>query len=132
MPINLPTAQKPVEWVGSALEDLKEFPLEVRSEVGHAIFTAQIGGKHPSAKPLTGDKAFKGAGVLEIVEDYDGNTYRAVYTIRFQGVVYVLHAFQKKSKKGISTPKEEIERIKRRLAVAQAHYEEKYRVQDTG
>jgi phage-related protein len=98
--INLPTAQKPVEWIGSSLDDLKEFPPEVCSEMGHAIYTAQIGGKHPSAKPLTGGGAFKGAGVLEVVEDHDGNTYRAVYTVRFEGVVYVPHAFQKKSKRG--------------------------------
>ncbi|WP_245444642.1 type II toxin-antitoxin system RelE/ParE family toxin [Microvirga sp. KLBC 81] len=130
--INLPTAQKPVEWIGSSLDELKELPEEVRREVGHAIFTAQIGGKHPSAKPLTGDKAFKGAGVLEVVEDHDGNTYRAVYTVRFEGVVYILHAFQKKSKKGIATPKEEVDRIKRRLAAAMAHYEENYRARNAG
>ena len=80
MPTSLPTARVPVVWVGSSLEDLKEFPEEVRGEMGHALFMAQTGGKHPDAKPLTGDPAFRGAGVLEIVDNFDGNTYRAIYT----------------------------------------------------
>ena len=81
---------KPVEWVGSSLEDLKEFPEEVRQGVGYALYLAQCGEKHPSAKPL---KGFNGAGVLEVVEDFDVDTYRAVYTFKLAGVVYVLHAF---------------------------------------
>jgi phage-related protein len=86
---------------------------------GHAIYEAQCGGEAPSAKALRG---FGGRGVLEIVEDFDGDAYRAVYTVRFVGAVYVLHVFQKKSKRGIETPKTEIELIRRRLATARAHY----------
>ena len=81
-----------------------------------AFRTAQKGGKHAEAKPL---KGFKGAGVLEIVSDFDGDTFRAVYTVKIKGVIYVLHAFQKKSKKGIATPKTEIDKIKRRLKAAE-------------
>jgi len=110
---------KPVRWVASSRDDLRKFPDAVKDEVGFALFTAQRGGKHPAAKPL---KGFGGAGVVEIVEDHDGNTYRAVYTVRFAGIVYVLDAFQKKSKKGAATPKHDIERIKSRLAIARQHY----------
>jgi phage-related protein len=92
------TSPKPVEWVGSSLDDLKKFPEDVRQTVGYALYLAQCGERHPSVKPL---KGFKGTEVLEVVEDFDGDTYRAVYTIRLAGVVYVLHAFQKKSKKEI-------------------------------
>jgi len=84
------------------------------------LFDAQTGGKHPDAKPL---KGFKGAGVLEVVADDDGNTYRAVYTVKFAGVVYVLHAFQKKSKSGIRIPPEEIEKVKTRPKEADKDYE---------
>ena len=103
---------KPVVWVGSARADLTAFPDEVKDSIGFALFAAQQGGKHRDAKPLRG---FSGAGVLEIVADHDGDTYRAVYTLRFPRRVYVLHAFQKKSKKVIKTPKAEIELIKSRL-----------------
>lgn len=106
----LPTAQKHVEFMGYSRDDLRGFPLEI-PEIGHAIFAAQIGGKHPSAKPWKG----LGSGVFEIVSDDDGDTYRAVYTVNLKIVVYVLHAFKKKSKSGIATPKFEIDRIKRRL-----------------
>jgi phage-related protein len=124
----LPTAPtKPTEFVGSSEDDLASFPDEVKRILGFAIFLAESGGKHPRAKPLTGHKEFKGASVLEVVDDFDGDTYRAVYTIRFAGVVYVLHAFQKKSKTGIETPKSEISIIKARLARAKEHYEENYR-----
>jgi phage-related protein len=133
MPVlKLPTAQKPVEFVGSSRDDLRSFPIEVRTEMGHAIFVAQIGGKHPSAKPLTGRNSFKGAGVLEIVEDYDGDTFRAVYTISFKGAVYVLHAFQKKSKRRSQTPRQEIEIIESRLKLARAHHAVNYTRQATG
>jgi phage-related protein len=118
---------KPAEFVGSAEEDLAGFPREVKAVLGFAIFQAQLGAKHPRAKPLTGGKPFKGAGVLEVVDDFDGDTYRAVYTVKFAGVVYVLHAFQKKSKSGISTPKSEIAIIKARLAKAMGHYEQNYK-----
>jgi phage-related protein len=76
--------------------------------------------------PMTGDPAFRGAGVLEVVDDYDSDTYRAVYTVRFAGVVYVLDAFQKKARRGVATPQPNIERIKRRLQTARDHYESKY------
>ena len=83
--------------------------------MGYALYLAQIGDKHPSAKPL---KGYVGAGVLEIVDNYDGDTYRTVYKVKLAGVVYVLHAFQKKSKKGIATPKKDIDLIKKRLKLA--------------
>jgi phage-related protein len=105
---------KPVEFVGSAEDDLSAFPDSVKSVIGFAIFQAQLGLRHQRAKPLRGDREFKGASVLEIVDDFDGDTYRAVYTVRFAGVVYVLHAFQKKSKSGIATPRPEMELIKSR------------------
>ena len=114
---------KPVEWVGSSLEDLKDFPEEVQQAVGYALYLAQCGEKHPWAKPL---KGFKGAGVLEVVEDFDGDTYRAVYTVKLAGVIYVLHAFQKKSKQGIGTPQQDIELIETRLKRAKEHYAENY------
>lgn len=89
--------EKPLFWIGSAKHDLLEFPEPVRDEVGVALSVAQFGGKHSKAKPWKGE----GAGVLEIAEDYRGNTYRAVYTVKFEKAAYVLHAFQKKSPKGI-------------------------------
>ena len=119
-------SRKPVEFVGSSEGDLASFPAEVKRVMGFAIFQAELGKKHPAAKPLTGHKEFKGAGVLEIVDDYDGDTYRAVYTVRLEGVVYVLHAFQKKSKRGAETPKHDIDLIKKRLARAKKHYEDHY------
>ena len=112
---------KPVRWVGSSLNDLKDFPRDVQRRVGGALWEAQIGGKAPFAKPL---KGFGGAAVLEIVDDFDGDTYRAVYTVRFAKVVYVLHAFQKKSRRGIATPKTDLDLIKRRLMRAGEDYEE--------
>jgi phage-related protein len=114
----LPTL-KPLCWVASSKKDLLEFPEEVRREIGYALYFAQAGDKHPAAKPL---KGFQGAGVLEVVEDHQGNAYRAVYTVRFSRVVYVLHAFQKKSKNGIASPQHEIELIKDRLKLAEVHY----------
>ena len=110
---------KEVHWIASAREDLRRFPEEVRHVFGNALYLAQTGDKHSDAKPL---KGFGGAGVLEIVEDHDGDAYRAVYTIRFEDAVYVLHAFQKKSKKGIATPKPDIDMIKERLKMAAEHY----------
>jgi phage-related protein len=112
---------KPLFWVGSSRKDLKAFPVDVRRVMGFALWQAQAGGKHREAWPL---KGFGGAGVLEVVEDHDGNTYRAVYTVKFAGAVYVLHAFQKKSKKGIKTPKAALELIRARLRSAEEHYEE--------
>lgn len=107
---------KDVIWIASSLDDLKRFPDPVKQSMGFALFQAQCGGRHPQAKPL---KGFKGGGVLEAVEDFDGDTYRTVYTVRFADELYVLHAFQKKSKKGIETPKHEIDVIKSRLKMAE-------------
>jgi len=105
-------AIKPLFWVGRSRDDLREFPEDVKDAMGYALHLAQTGKKHKDAKPLRG---FKGAGVLEIVEDYDGNTYRAVYTVKFTDAVYVLHAFQKKAKSGIKTPKPDMDLINERL-----------------
>jgi len=112
---------KPVRWIGSSRDDLRAFPEEVRSRVGGALWEAQLGRKAGWAKPL---KGFGGAGVLEVVDDYDGDTYRAVYTVRFAGTVYVLHAFQKKSKSGIATPRREITLIEQRLNRAKEDYDQ--------
>jgi phage-related protein len=103
-------------WVGTVLDDLRAFPEEVRREMGHALHLAQLGDKSPDAKPLRG---FKGAGVLEIVENFDGNTYRAVYTVRLASGVYALHAFQKKSHRGIATDQRDIELVEKRLQDAE-------------
>jgi phage-related protein len=111
---------KSVEWISSSRDDLRQFPEDVQQVMGFALYRAQLGKKHPNAKPL---KGFKGAGVLEVVEDFDGDTYRAVYTVKFEGIVYVLHAFQKKSKRGIATPKQDINLIEARFKRAEEHYE---------
>jgi phage-related protein len=110
---------RPLMWIGSSRKDLKLFPAEVRDVMGYALYQAQLGRKALSAKPLAG---FGGASVLEIVEDYRTDTYRAVYTVKFSELVYVLHAFQKKAKKGIDTPKPDIDLIKRRLRAAEEDY----------
>jgi phage-related protein len=107
---------KPLSWVGSSRKDLKEFPDPVKDVIGHALFIAQLGGKHEDAKPLRG---YGGAGVLEVVEDSAGDTYRAVYTVKFADAIYVLHVFQKKSKKGIKTPQKDLDLIKERLRRAE-------------
>ncbi len=112
---------KPVRWIGSSKEDVSGFPTEVRLRVGGALWEAQIGRKAAYAKPLRG---FGDAGVLEIVDDFDGDTFRAVYTIRFAKAVYVLHAFQKKSKRGVATPKAELDLIDRRIKRAREDYEQ--------
>lgn len=117
---------KPVRWIGSSKADLSAFPEEVKRRVGGALWDAQLGRTAPFAKPL---KGFRGAGVLEVVDDFDGNAYRAVYTVRFTGVVYVLHAFQKKSRRGIATPKSELDLIGRRLKRAQEDDEQWQRSQ---
>lgn len=95
-------------------------PAEVIDVFGYALHLAQSGGKHAQAKPL---KGFGSTGVLEVVEDDDGNAYRAVYTVRFADAVYVLHCFQKKSHKGIATPKQDLDLIRDRLKLAQQHAE---------
>ena len=113
---------KPVRWVGSSRRDLKSFPALVRRAIGQALYGAQCGEEYPSVKAL---KGFGGRSVLEIVAHEEAGTYRAVYTIRFQDAIYVLHAFQKKSTKGIATPKKEIELIRQRLAAAERDYRER-------
>jgi phage-related protein len=107
---------RPVTWVGSSRTDLKRFPQQVRRDVGKAFYAAQRGETDPAAKPM---KGFGGARVMEIVDRHDTNTYRAVYTAQFGEAIYVLHAFQKKSKGGIATPAREIDLIRRRLADAE-------------
>ena len=114
--------RKPVEWIGTSKADLLAFPDSARRVVGYALYQAQIGLKHPDAKPLRGT----GSQVLEVVSRHDGDSYRAVYTFRFGDSVYVLHAFKKKSKRGIATPKREIELIRRRLKVAEQHHRANY------
>ena len=111
-------------FVASSQEDLRAFPEDVRQVMGFALFVAQKGSKHPSAKPL---KGFKGSGVLEVVDDYDGDTYRTVYTVRFSDAIYVLHAFQKRSKRGSETPKPDIELVKARLKTAERLHDERER-----
>lgn len=106
---------KSVVWVGSSRKDLRAFPDPVQDHMGYAIYVAQRGGKHGDAKVLSG---FGGAGVLEVVKDFRGDTFRAVHTLRFAGTVYVLHAFQKKSKTGRKTPRRDIELIEKRLREA--------------
>jgi phage-related protein len=112
---------KPVHWIGSARRDLKAFPREVQRSMGYALFRAQEGKKAPTTKPLKGITT--GAGILEAIEDHQGDTYRVVYTVRFSDTVYVLHSFQKKSKKGIATPKHEIALIRERYEAARAHHD---------
>lgn len=112
---------KPVRWVGGSKEDLSDFPEEVRRRVGGALWEAQVGRKAAYAKPL---KGVGDAGVLEVVDDFDGDTFRAVYTVRFTKAVYVLHAFQKKSKRGTTTLKAELDLIDQRLKRAREDYEQ--------
>lgn len=110
---------KPLGWIGSSFDDFRAFPAPMQRIMGFALRQAQEGRKHPDAKPL---KGFGGATVLEIVEDHDGSTYRAVYTVRFAEVVYVLHAFQKKSHRGSKTPPQHIELVRQRLRAAEQEY----------
>jgi phage-related protein len=114
--------EKPLYWIGSSLKDITRFPVKVQRSVGFALSAAQYGGKHPAAKPWKGE----GPGVLEVVKDYDGDTYRAIYTVRFANANYVLHAFQKKSPHGIETRQSDIALVRERLKVAQRDYEEKH------
>lgn len=113
-----PLILKPLYWMGQTLKDLRDSPEGVKDGVGYALELVQKGDKPANAKPL---KGFSGASVLEIVEDFDGDTWRAVYTVAIAERVYVLHFFQKKSKRGIATPKKEIDLIKRRLRDAIEH-----------
>lgn len=111
---------RPLLWVASSKRSYQSFPGKVQDTLGFELFLAQTGQHPPSAKPLKGFPS----GVLELVEDFDGETYRAVYAVRFKDAVYVLHAFQKKSKRGIQTPKSDIDLIKRRLRDAEIHHAE--------
>ena len=111
------THERPLFWVGSSKKDLMALPTGVRRFFGHALDFAQHGEQHAAAKAL---KGFAGAGVLEVTEDDKGGTYRAVYTVRFAEAVFVLHCFQKKSKRGIATPKQDLDTIRARLKVAEA------------
>ena len=111
-----------LRWVGSSKDDLLAFPEAVKDEIGTALSVAQFGGMHPKAKPWKG----QGSGVFEIVEDHRGDAYRAVYTVRFADVVYVLHAFQKKSPSGIRTSRRDVELVARRLTEAKMDFEVRY------
>jgi phage-related protein len=114
--------EKPLFWVGSSKDDLMEFAEAVKDEIGTALSVAQFGGKHPKAKPWKGE----GPGVLEIVADHRGDTYRAVYAVKFEHAIYVLHAFQKKSPKGRKAAQSDVELISRRLRVASEDYEARH------
>jgi phage-related protein len=114
---------KPLKWIGASRDDLNAFPGPARREAGYALYLAQNGMKAVKAKPL---KGFGGAGVLEVVADHDGNAFRAVYTVRFAKAVFVLHAFQRKSKKGIATPKGDLKIIQQRLKLAAEAYHQEY------
>ena len=112
-------SERPLVWIGSSRRDLRGFPRQVRRDVGKALYAAQQGETDPAAKPL---KGLGGRSVLEVVADHDGDTWRAFYTVRFQEAIYVLHAFQKKSKKGIATPKADVDLIKKRFGLAEQDY----------
>jgi phage-related protein len=107
---------KPVIWVGSSRKDLREFPEPVQDHMGYALYVAQCGGKHRDSKTLS---SFGGAGVVEVTKDFRGDTFRAVYTVQYAKTVYVLHAFQKKSKSGRATPRRDIELVRQRLREAE-------------
>jgi phage-related protein len=115
-------ALRPIVWISSSRRDLRGLPERVRQDIGQALYTAQRGETDPAAKPL---KGFGGARAMEIVERDPSGAYRAVYTAQFADVVYVLHVFQKKSKRGIATPKQDIDLIRRRLAEAERHHRER-------
>ena len=104
------------------MKDITRFPSDVQRGVEFALSAAQYGGKHPAAKPWKGE----GPGILEVVKDYDGDTYRAIYTVRFAQTVYVLHVFQKKSPRGIETRQSDVALVRERLKVAQRDYEERH------
>jgi len=113
-----PGSLKPIEWVGSSLDDLRDLPDGPRRVFGFALHEAQLGRRHIAAKRLGGSLS----GLIELIDDFDGNSYRAVYTVKFAGVVYVLHVFQKKSTRGIATPRRELELIRDRWRIARAHF----------
>ncbi len=108
---------KPVHWLGDSLKSLKRFPSDVQDEIGYALLQAQLGGKHPAAKPLREI----GKLIYEVVSEYRTDTFRGVYTVNFPDRIYVLHCFQKKSKTGVATPKAEIDLIKERFKAAEQY-----------
>jgi len=114
--------EKALEWAGASKRDLMGFPDQARRAIGYALGVAQLGARHPVARPWKGE----GSGVMEIVESDAGNAYRAVYTVRFSKAVYVLHCFQKKSPTGIRTAKTDIDLVRQRLQAARQHYEVNY------
>ena len=116
--------EKKLDFIGSSRKNIRAFPEEVKDDIGYALFEAQEGKKPTNAKPL---KGFGGAGVLEIIENFSGDTYRAVYTVSFKKVIYVLHCFQKKSKRGIKTSQRDIDLIKKRLKAAEEDYKTNYK-----
>lgn len=122
----LPQPNRPLLWVASSKRDYKAFPPRVQDSFGFELFLVQTGQHPPSAKSLKG----LGSGTLELVENFDGDTYRAVYTVRFKEAVYVLHAFKKKSKRGARTPQSDIELIKRRLKAAEDDYGQRFGKED--
>ncbi len=113
--------EKPVQWVGSSRKDIQDLPPRVRKQLGLALLAAQTGDRSPKAKPLSG---FGGASVIEVVENYDTDTYRAIYTVRFREAIYVLHVFQKKSRQGSQTPQKELDLVRSRLKQAEAMHAE--------
>jgi phage-related protein len=121
-----PRTEKPLHWVGSSKKDLLALPAEVVDDFGYALGVVQAGATPPQAKPWKGE----GPGVLELVENHRGDTFRAVYTVRFARAVYVLHCFQKKSPSGVRTAAGDIAKIGERLKLAEQHYKELYGHQD--
>src|ERR1700710_3065636 len=119
---SLTTTEKPVHWVGSSKKDLLAFPVDVLDDLGYALSVVQHGGTPPSAKAWKGE----GPGVFELVEEHRGDAFRAVYTVRFEKAIYVLHCFQKKSPSGVRTAKQDVGLIHDRLKTAQADYEVRY------
>ena len=122
---NLPRLTRPLRWIGSSRKDFMEFPPTVQDAFGFQLFLAQGGQHPPSAKPLKG----LGGGVVELIDEFDGDAYRAVYTVRFETAVYVLHAFKKKSKRGVKTPQSDIDLIKRRLRDAEADHSAREKIE---
>ena len=122
MPRTAAPPEKPLHWVGSSKKDLLSFPEAVVDDFGYALGVAQMGGVAPSAKPWKGE----GSGVFELVQDHRGDTWRAVYTVRFEKTIYVLHCFQKKSPSGVRTARTDVELVRDRMKVARADYEVRY------
>ena len=123
---SLRASERPLHWVGSSKKDLLAFPDDVVDDFGYALSVVQYGGMPPSAKPWKGE----GPGVFELVEEYRGDAFRAVYTVRFEKAVYVLHCFQKKSPSGTRTAHQDVGLIRERLKAAQRDYEVRYETKE--